>query len=429
MTSVDVLVVGAGPGGLAAASVAAEAGRRVLVVDESAVLGGQYLRPHPPNPANTPLVRRFLRSGAETAFGETVWHVDAAARRVSTTTLDVSFGDLVVATGAFDRPLAVPGAQLGGVVTAGAAQALAKDGVRLGERVLLVGSGPFLLPVARELLRTRTGIVELALDRLPWLGGAPMHAPGLVAEAARYGASLAGARVPVRSGWYLREVLGTETVTGAVLAGMPGSRHQGRARRVACDVVAMGYGFLPQLAVADLAGCALRFDTVQRTWFVDVHPAGMRTSVPHVYAVGEVTGIGGHRKAVADGLLAGHVVGGGPVPASVRRIVSRRRRFAESARYGLTPPALASTVTDDALVCRCEGVTAGAVRSAARDGGADVQGVRMRTRCGMGPCQARMCGQLCAELVADAAGTTVTAAGRLSVRLPARPTTLERMLA
>lgn len=429
MTTVDVLVVGAGPGGLAAASVAAEAGRHVLVVDESSVLGGQYLRPHPPRAADTPLVRRFRRSGADVALGETVWHVDAVDGRVSTTTLDVSFDSLVVATGAFDRPLAVPGARLGGVITAGAAQALAKDGVRLGRRVLLVGSGPFLLPVAHELLRTRTGVVELAVDRLPWLGGAPLHAPGVVAEAARYAASLARGRVPMRSGWYLREVVGADTVTGAVLAGLPGSRHEGRVRRVACDVVAMGYGFLPQLALADLAGCRMRFDAVQRTWFVDVRWTDMRTSVLGVYAVGEVTGIGGHRKAVAEGLLAGHAVSGLPVPSSVRRIVRSRRRFADTARYALAPPPLASAVADDALVCRCETVTAGEIRSAARDGGATVQGVRMRTRCGMGPCQARMCGQLCAELVADAAATTVAAAGRLSCRVPARPTSLERMLA
>ncbi|HEX6446006.1 MAG TPA: NAD(P)/FAD-dependent oxidoreductase [Streptosporangiales bacterium] len=429
MTDVDILVVGAGPGGLAAASVAAEAGRRVLVVDESAVLGGQYLRPHPPRPVDTPLVRRFRLSGADIALGETVWHVDAAARRVSTTTVDVSFDRLVVATGAFDRPLAVPGARLGGVVTAGAAQALAKDGVRLGRQVLLVGSGPFLLPVARELLRTRAGIVELALDRLPWLGGAPLHAPGVVAEAAAYAAALTRGRVPVRPGWYLREVLGADTVTGAVLAGLPGGRHEGRVRQVACDVVAMGYGFLPQLAVADLAGCRMRFDAVQRTWFVDVRRGDMRTSVPGVYAVGEVTGIGGHRKAVADGLLAGHVVGGVPVPSSVRRIVSSRRRFAESARHALAPPPLAAAVAGEALVCRCETVTAGEIRAAAHDGGANVQGVRMRTRCGMGPCQARMCGQLCAELVAETAGTAVAAAGRLSCRVPARPTSLERMLA
>ncbi|MQA06624.1 MAG: FAD-dependent oxidoreductase [Streptosporangiales bacterium] len=193
MPDVDVLVVGAGPAGLAAAAVAAEAGARTLVVDEQPIVGGQYLRPRPPARVDHPVATRFRASGAETLLAESVWHVDPAARQLRTTNHAVQFGSLVVATGAYDRPLAVAGGELPGVLTAGAAQALAKDGVRVGDAVLLAGTGPFALPVAAEVVRAGGGVAEIALTHLPWLGAGVLHAPQVVPEAVGYGPYAAAA--------------------------------------------------------------------------------------------------------------------------------------------------------------------------------------------------------------------------------------------
>lgn len=432
MTDIDVVVVGAGPAGLAAADAAARAGARTLVVDESPIPGGQYLRPRPPRPATHPLLERFATSGAESALGEVVWHVDADRRRVRTTSLDLAYRSLVVATGAYDRPLAVAGGDLGGVVTAGAAQALAKDGVRIGRSVLIAGTGPFALPVAYELHRAGSRVAEIALTHLPWLGPAPLYAPEVVAEALRYGTALLRGRVPVRGGWALERVLGRRRVEGAVLVGTPGGRHAGARREVECDAVALGYGFLPQLAVADLAGCRLRFDRRQRTWFVDAGGDDQRTSVAGVFAAGEVVGIGGHREAVAEGAVAGRAAarfaGEGPrgaIPPGRRR---RTARFARAAQRALAPPPLASLIADEAVVCRCERIDAAAIRAAASDGAGTVAGVRMRTRAGMGTCQGRMCAQLCGELVEDVLDAPPGSAGRLAARTPARPTTVGEMV-
>lgn len=422
---VEVLVVGAGPAGLAAASTAAALGASVCLVDESYRAGGQYLRQRPTDTARPPAVVAAEASGASILLGDPVWHVDPVARVASVGPRRVEYGALVLATGAYDRVVAVPGGRLPGVVTAGAAQALAKDGVTLGRSVLVAGSGPFAFPVAEEIVRSGGGVAEVALSHWPLMSRAALHEPRVVPEAARYARWLASRRVPVRGGWMLTEILGEDAVRGAVLT------RAGRTRTVDCDAVAIGYGFLPQLALADIAGCRLRFDPEHRTWFVDVDE-DLRTSVEGVLAAGEGTGIGGHRKATWEGRLAGHTaarVAGleVPVPARVRRSARRLQRFARAAAPYLAPPAATPDVRDDATLCRCEGVTAGQVAAAVDDGAVTVSGVRTRTRLGMGVCQGRMCAQVCAELVAARSGTPLEEVGRVTARTPARPISLESL--
>ena len=436
MTVVDVAIVGVGPAGMAAACAAARAGASVIVIDESPVGGGQYLHPREGRTIKHPIARRFVDSGARLLLGEAVWHVDAPRGRLQTTRREVAFRSLVLAAGAFDRPYPVPGWRLPGVLTAGAAQRLSKDGVRLGDRALIAGSGPFALPVALELAGNGTAISEIAWTHVPSMGAGPLYAPQLLVEAARLVAGAARRGLRARTGWVVSRILGDSHVTGAVLDGLPSGRHAGRRRVVDCDIVALGYGFLPQLAAADLTGCELGYDRVHRTWFVTVDPATMRTTVPNVFAAGEVTGIGGHRKALAEGNLAGIAAAmsarRGPhagrdvrVSAVAVRRAAMGRRFATAARRSLAPPPMAVLVDADAVVCRCENVTAGAIRAAATDGATTVRGVRMRTRCGMGECQARVCGQICGELIEQRLRLPPGAAGRIQARTPARPVTLE----
>lgn len=445
MTVVDVAVVGAGPAGLAAAVAAAEAGAGVLVVDESGTAGGQYLHPRHDRTMDHPVARRFATSGAELLLGEAVWHVDPDGRRLHTLRREIGYRSLVLATGAFDRPFSIPGWRLPGVLTAGAAQRLSKEGVRLGRSALVAGSGPFAMPVALELVAKGTAIAEIALTHFPWMGTGSLHAPQILAEGARLAARAATRRLWPRTGWVVTRILGDSRVEGAVLTGLPSGRHAGKCRTVSCDLVALGYGFLPQLAVADLAGCAVEYDRVHRTWFVTTDPHTTRTSVPGVFAAGEITGIGGHRKALAEGRLAGFNAataakrpsGARPdasiaavaaqVPGRVRAHVMRR--FATGARRSLAPPPLVSLIADEAVVCRCENVTAGAIRAAAADGARTVQGVRMRTRCGMGECQSRICGQLCGEIIEERLGLPAGTAGRIQARPPARPVALGEILA
>lgn len=428
MSIIDVLVVGAGPAGMAAGATAAEAGARVLVLDESGTAGGQYLHPRPEQTIRHPVAARLIAGGAGLVLGEAAWHIDTGRGVLYTVGREIGYRSLVLATGAFDRPFAVPGWRLPGVLTAGAAQRLSKEAVRLGTSAVVAGSGPFAVPVAEELVGNGTSVAEIALTHFPWMGTGSLHAPQILGEGTRLAARAVRHRLRLRTGWVVTRILGDAHVEAAVLTGLPSSRHAGQHRTVPCDVVALGYGFLPQLAVADLAGCDLRYDRVHRTWFVKVDPRTLETSVAGVFAAGEMTGIGGHRKALAEGTLAGSRAAaralGRTSGTRGRRRARAMRRFASAARRSLSPPPLASLTADETVVCRCENVTAAAIRGAAADGATTVQGVRMRTRCGMGECQARMCGQLSGEIIEELLGLSPGSAGRIPARTPARPVPL-----
>lgn len=422
---VDVLVVGAGPAGLSAASAASKAGASVMVADESFRPGGQYLHPRLSARAVDPVIEEAKRSGASFTFGSAIWHIDPDARVAMLGEDEVRYGALVIATGGYDRTLPVTGRHLRGVLTAGAAQALSKDGARVGDLVLIAGSGPFAFPVAEEILRVGGSVAEVALSHWPRMIMSARHEPRIVPEALHYGSTLVRNRVRVRAGWVLHKILGTESVEGAVLVRRRRDGQAAASRIVQCDAVAMGYGFLPQLALADIAGCALRFDLVHRTWFIRV-TGDLETSVPGVFAAGEGIGIGGHRKAIWEGRLAGYRAAAAAgksvfVPSTVVRNARRLQRFAANAASALAPPAAMPLPDEGAMVCRCEGVAVGQIFAAVDDGARTVSGVRTRTRSGMGPCQGRMCSQICAELVARRADLGVDSAGRIVARTPARP--------
>jgi len=358
-------------------------------------------------------------------LGEPVWHIASRARTLETTSHRIGFRSLVIATGAFDRPVAVPGSLLPGVFTAGGTQALAKDGAPVGRRVLVAGSGPFVLPVARELYRCGGAVIEIALSHLPPLALAVLFEPEVVLEGIGYALALARHRVRTSFGWVLAAVHGSQRVEGATLVRLRQQRRVPERRFVECDAVALSYGFLPQLALADIAGCALRFDRMHRTWFIAID-SRLETTVPGIFAAGEVVGIGGHRCAAAEGEMAGRAAArysGHPTrdPLTSRFCYWRLRRFADAFTPALTPPCIASSVDDRAPVCRCEGVDAGTIRAAVRDGAATVAGVRLRTRCGMGICQGRMCAQLAAELIASTRHEGIEAASRIVAGAPARP--------
>lgn len=432
MSRARVVVIGAGPAGLAAGAAAAECGVECLVLDEAGVAGGQYLRPPAGEKIAHPLRTKFAASGARLCLGESVWHADASRRLLYTTSSTLSYDALVVATGAYDRPLAAIGWQLNNVMTAGAAQLLLKQGVALPQPVLLAGSGPFAFALADRMSRANIGVAEICLTHVPKMANAARYSPSVLSEGLRYLSQVSASRIRVRSGWGLSEVVGDERgdVCGAWVVRLKGRRLSGERRYVECRAVAAGYGYLPQLAVFDLLDCELRYDSLHRTWFVRVDQGSTATSVQGVFAAGEPTGIGGHRKALAEGFLAGieaaaSILGRNrPAVRPLRKRVNRMRRFAQAAAPALAPPPLAPLLADDSVVCRCEGVTASQIGLAALDGATTVSGVRLRTRAGMGVCQARMCMQMCGELIESSHRLEDGAAGRIAARTPMRPITV-----
>ncbi|WP_051366917.1 FAD/NAD(P)-dependent oxidoreductase [Hamadaea tsunoensis] len=394
----DLVVLGAGPAGLAAALAAADAGVSVLVVDRGERPGGQFLR----GSTRSPLVRRALAHG-RIAFllGHEVWQA-GPDRSLSVAPVGSAAGTtlrpaaIVVATGAYDRVVPFPGWELPGVITVGGAQARYKSfGELPGRRVLVAGSGPLLLSLG-VLLGDAVVAVADEVGLLPWLRHLPavLGAPAKIAQAAGYRSRLLRSRVPVWSGWRLVSVSAVDGGLKALL------RKGSRERSVEVDAVAVGWGFTPQTEIAAALGCTLGVDERDGSVIVTDRPAG-------VHVAGEITGVGGATAAVATGTLAGLAAAAhlGRLDSPTHRRLARPwlRRAAAARRFAgalhdvhrVRPVEQA----DETVLCRCENVTYGVARAAMALGADDPRALKLLTRVGMGRCQGRLCGSAAAGLL------------------------------
>ena len=437
--SIDVCVVGAGPAGLVAAARAAEHGLRVLLLDEQPRAGGQFFRQvsaavaavageH--RPAGRALIERAIAGGVQLRIGTTVWGVADDGRSLLTYRPEGPAGSVdvitarhvVVATGATERVLPFPGWTSPRVTTVGYAQHLAAEGVPVGARALVAGSGPFLLPVACSLLDRGARVVAVVEAGRPYRFDGRAFAtfghPARLAEFARYRARLARARVPIKSAH--RVVAAAESAGGldVLVAGSTPTA----SRTYAVDALCVGFGFRAQVDLLRLLGVHTVTDAATGDPIVPPSADGS-TGVPGVWAAGEVTGIAGAACAQAEGdVVAAGILAAEGIAVDVnaaREVVTRARSFAEltARRY---PPArdlaadAVAALPDDVLVCRCESVTAGRIRAARPCAGADLDAIKSATRAGMGPCQGRECAPALAALCRTA-GTAFTP------RLPLRP--------
>ncbi len=446
---VEVAVVGAGPAGMAAAARAAEAGCQVVVVDSYATAGGQYHRSHAeglgPGERPAPVVRflELVRSGrVELRSGTTVWTAEALTPegpfRLHLTSPDdsapatLTARSVVITSGAFDRTLPFPGWDLPGVFTAGGAQALLKgQGVLVGRRAVVGGSGPFLLPVAAGLADAGCEVLEVVeaqpVRALPTNPALAWRHRDKLAEATGYARTLARQRVPFRTGSAVIAVRGEDRVEEVVVAKVDRSwrPRPGTERALAADAVCVSFGFVPQVGLAALLGCELGPDPLWGDPAVRCDEQ-QATSVPNVFAAGEVTGVTGSDGAAAEGAIAGVSAAaalGRLDRAAVRTLMgdlgperARHRDFAALlARAYRVPDGWVGWLRDDTVICRCEEVPYERVRAAVDElAASDLRSVKMTTRCGMGYCQGRVCGQAVATIVRTATGAPAADAAALS---------------
>ena len=421
----DIAVLGAGPAGLAAAAAAHQAGAHTALLDANPRVGGQYWRhrahDHGHGHHHWSALRRLR--GAAPAFlgGHQVWHVERAEEFVIHTVGGpaVRCGKLIIATGGHDRQLPFPGWTLPGVYTAGGAQALLKgEGVLVGQRVAVAGTGPFLLPGATGLAAAGARVAGVFEAGSPH--GFARHPAALLgnlgklAEGAGYLGALLRHRIPYRTRSTIIAAPGTDQVTGATVATLDNDWRivPGTERELDCDAIAVGYGFTPQLEIPLQLGCATHLDLDGS--LVATADAQQRASVPGVYLAGEVCGIGGAQLALVEGELAGlHAAGALAGTSRISWLLRRRtalRAFARALHqtYPVRPGWL-SWLTGDTLLCRCEEVPVDTARKSITDLGAtDPRGVKLLARPGMGLCQGRVCGYATACLVAHERGRAIT---------------------
>jgi thioredoxin reductase len=466
---VALAVIGAGPAGLAAAVTAAEHGTSVVLLDAESVVGGQFWR-HPAGGGKPGAITdhevadlhhdlstyRTLRSRLAAAVasgrivhlsGHEVWSVERgpeagagggglfrinAVDRSDVRPRSVSVWSrcLLIATGAFDLQVPFPGWDLPGVMTAGGVQSLLKGhGVLAGRRVVVAGSGPFLLSVASGLARrgaTVLGVYEAARPSR-WISDlrSVVGATGKLREGVGYAAGLTRHRIPYRTGWTVVAAHGHADLESVLVAPTDSAGHvrPARSRRISADVLAVGWGFVPQIDLAMQLGCAVEVGT-DGLPVVTTDIAG-RTSVRGVWAAGEVRGVGGAELALVEGELAGTALAmavaretHGPKPPNaddptsrvgrrtIRKMLLRRAallRFASALqRTYPVPRSWIDAVTDDTVVCRCEEVSAGAIRAVVeRDLITDGRTAKLLVRPGMGWCQGRICGYATERLVRE----------------------------
>jgi thioredoxin reductase len=439
----ELLVVGAGPAGLSAAVAAAESGVDVVVVDERARPGGQFYK-QPSESSEVEenaldgqyrrgreLIRRLLASGAGLLSGVQVWAA-TGPRELLALGAGRAYAlrpeRLVLASGAYERGIPLPGWTLPGFLTTGAAQTLMRAyQVLPGRRVLVSGNGPLNIQVAAEIVRAGgkvLAVCELArfrsAGRAPALAQMAAASPSLAAAGARYLGTLARAGVPVLAGHVVVRAEGDGTVEQAVVACVDGAGGPvpGSERRFAVDAVCAGFGFLPSNELARTLGVNHVFDPALGQLVAAVDDRG-RSSLRGVWIVGDGAGTGGAHLARATGFLAGIDVArslGRDVPQAVaaeehsaRRSRARSRRFQTALGQLFAAPRIVDQLASpDTLVCRCERVTLQAVEASFEQGAGALGAVKRVTRAGMGRCQGRYCAPVLADLFARRSGVPLT---------------------
>lgn len=460
-TFCDVAIVGGGPAGISAAFTLAGTGLKVMLLDENARPGGQLLRGSRAAADELLSSRRLkrtcfqyldrLRSRTTVKIRTAVQVINATAERELAADIrghgiiHIHSRFLLLATGARERFMPFKGWTLPGVISTGAAQILLKSArVLPAKEVLIAGAGPFLYSVAHDIL-THGGRVPAVFDiTRPHilrraLGGLLNDLPKLI-EGVYFFLSLFRCRTSLFPGTTVLAAEGHDTLNGVVTAGVDacGVLIPGTERRFDTRCLAIGNGFVPNLSLARLAGCTARYTATAGGWTIHVNP-DFETTVPGIYAAGEITGIGGGAMAATEGELCALSILKRMELISwktyqrrssiLHKKLLRLQKFASAFNLLSSPGekvlnGLLQAMADDTVICRCEDVTLGDIRRCLASGGRTARDLKLSLRTGMGRCQGNTCQSIVADILSAYTDQPLEALRPDSVRIPVKPVSL-----
>jgi NADPH-dependent 2,4-dienoyl-CoA reductase/sulfur reductase-like enzyme len=443
----DLAVIGGGPAGLAAASLAARAGLSTVLLDENPGVGGQIYRAITSTPvtdrailgedywAGAELAAQAKNSGALIVAGATVWSLDP--QKIVGVSIDgkarmIEARRVIIATGSQERPFPIPGWTLPGVMTAGGAQtALKAQGLLPAGRTVIAGTGPLLWLLAAQILRAG-GRIEAILDTTPrgnWLRALPHLPDFMLSPYLVKGLKLlreVRAKAPVVRADRIA-ALGKDRLSEVVFGLGDGER------RIAADLLLLHQGVVPNVNLAIAAGATHAWNERQLC-FQPVLDQDFGSSVPGIAVAGDGAGIAGGTAAVERGRVAAIAAvralkpeAAVPDPQTVRQRLQREEMGRAFLDWLNRPADRFRQPEGDTVVCRCEEVTAKQVRDMAAMGCEGPNQMKAFLRCGMGPCQGRLCGLTVTELIAKQRDTTPAAVGYYRLRPPVKPITLAEL--
>lgn len=452
----DLVIIGDGPAGMAAAIQASKHGLSALTIGEQTAPGGQIYRnldnsdSHIAHILGTDyargasLLKAFRQANVDSLHGTTVWHIQAESGFLVSYASDLGAGQLqskriLIATGARERPVPIPGWTLPGVMAATAADILLKSNqiIPQGDTVL-AGSGPLLLLVANHLI-SAGATLRAVLDTTScrnYFNALKYFPKALLAldtlfKGIRMQRKIRRGGVPLYRNVVKLEALGDDSLESLRF------QSAGRTREIQANTLFLHNGLVPDTQMTFLLDCEHAWDPVQRYWQPVVGRWG-NTSVAGVGIAGDAAGIAGAAAAELSGTLAGLEAAYALKVISEqerdRRARPLRKKLARESRmrpfldhlYQPSPDLLVPK-NEKTVVCRCEELTVGAIREALAFGLSRPDQVKALTRCGMGPCQGRLCGLTLAEIMADYGKVDIAGLDHFHIRPPVKPITIGQL--
>ena len=459
MIQADLVIIGGGPAGMAAAIEATQHDLKIVLLEENPSLGGKVLRKDGHmntskgygDPAEARTRQKIFEDFDRIAHrirvltNTEVWSVNEEkvvefCRRKDDEphAQTVQGKKLIVAVGAKDQTVPFPGWHRPGVFTIGGLNTFTQRGVTPGQNILVGGTGPLQIALAYNLVSAGVkvkGLVDASTMREMLSSALQILINGGLSKllmGAKYLLKIKGSKVPTYQGYVVTRALGTDKVEGAVIEKVDSLWRPipGTEKTIAVDVIATGYGLTPQTEITNLCGCNHTYNEKFGYWMVD-RDANMATSASGVFVAGDGADIKGYEAAIDEGKVAAIVAStqlGAVVAVDVDRDLKALIKKLEHARAvgasmssgARVRSGILEAVTDDTIICRCEEVCFSDIRAAVKEGAKDINDIKRRTRLGMGHCQGRFCGQFVNELIWKVSGEKLSRTN-FTVRQPLKP--------